>query len=75
MKITVSIKGGYQTFTNNLMFIKHVSVTLAHIPAQYTASFTPTVTEAELPMLSPGPEIPPRYMKIKTYTPPHHHVL
>ena len=47
------IKGGYQTFKNNLMFIKLVSVILAHIPGQYTASFTPTVTEAELPMLTP----------------------
>ena len=25
MKITMRIKGGYQTFTNNLILIKHVS--------------------------------------------------
>ena len=35
------------SFINNLMFIKHVLVILANIPAQYTASFTPAVTEAE----------------------------
>ena len=56
------------SFTNNLMFIKHVLVILAHIPAQYTLSFTPAVTESEFPVLSPISEIPPCYT-IKTYTP------
>ena len=56
------------SFTNNLMLIKHLLVILAHIPAQYTASLTPAVTEAEFPVLSPISEIPPRYT-IKTYTP------
>ena len=34
--ITIKIKEEYQTFTNNLIFIKHVLVILAHIPLQST---------------------------------------